>query len=40
MKERNEMKKLIGKLAFKMVGGFNGIDEMIGGVGEIIRAIG
>lgn len=31
------MKKLIGKLAFKMVGGFNGIVEMIGGVGEIIH---
>ena len=31
------MKKLLGKLAFKMVGGFNGILEMIGGVGEIIH---
>ena len=31
------MKKLLGKLAFKMVGGFNGIVEMIGGIGEIIH---
>lgn len=31
------MKKLLGKLAFKMIGGLDGIVEMLGGPGEIIR---
>ena len=31
------MKKLLGKLAFKMIGGLDGVIEMLGGPGEIIH---